>query len=611
MQVQDLKLVSSGTSWAVRPEQADGPLLELKTKALTAQSSADHTQASESTPMDPNDDYSHSVKPTETEGLELSTLEGTGSEAPVDVYLENTSLGSESILLDSQDGSPHIVKPTEAPVVELHTIDETKVEAPPEISSGNITPGSESILLDSKDDDPHSIKPAETNEVVPLLEATTPTASGAAAPMSVRRRRWRRRFRPRRRPPRATKRILALLCAVTILSFIVVGIYFIVRHLERPIEKKNLIPTGGNHPTMDCNTTEQNSSSSHPLTVSFRINSVNSLLEIHNQSWQGWLPACDTKWNSSLGKQMCRYMGHIEYLNWSVINVSEIESNYTQGFAEITDELDSDLENIWSHRTSCKSGSVIALKCSVCGEKHDFSMIVGGHEAAKGSWPWQATLYQNYKHTCGASILNQYWLITAAHCVYRSPLARYWRVYVGILDREVILFTGHPTFAVEKIIYSNSYNHETHDYDIALMKLTRPITFSNMVRAICLPRFNQQIVPGRKCWISGWGFASADAYDTENILKEASVPLISTERCNSSCMYNGALTPRMLCAGYREGKVDACQGDSGGPLVCEGMNAWHLIGVISWGLGCAEANHPGVYTKVSEFREWIYSVIEG
>lgn len=116
------------------------------------------------------------------------------------------------------------------------------------------------------------------------------------------------------------------------------------------------------------------------------------------------------------------------------------------------------------------------------------------------------------------------------------------------------------------------------------------------------------------------------------------MPLISTERCNSSCMYNGALTPRMLCAGYKEGKVDACQvraeqvqgfgcglidatcgmtepvdwlqGDSGGPLVCEGVSAWHLVGVVSWGLGCAEANHPGVYTKVSEFREWIYSVIE-
>lgn len=598
----DLNLESTGTSRPVRTEHADVPLLELNiTEALSAQSSEDPTHRSNSASMDSHDDSSSSVKPTEIQGLELSTLEGAGSVAPGDVHLENPTVGSESILLGLKDSSPHSVKPTDTPAVELHAIN---VETAPGISSGNITHGPESILLD----DPSSIKPAVANEVVPLLEATTSTMSPASVSTAERRRRWRRRFRPRRRPPRATKRILALLCAVTVLSIIVLGIYFTVRHLERPIEKKNLIPTGGNPPTTDCNATEQNSSNNDPLTVSFRINSENSLLELYNQS--GWLPACDTKWNSSLGKQMCKYMGHIEYLGWSVISVSEIERNYTQGFAEITDELDSNLENIWSHRTSCTSGNVIALKCSGCGEKHDFSMIIGGSEAAKGSWPWQVTLYMNYKHTCGASILTQYWLITAAHCVHRSPLARYWRVYVGIVDRELILFTSLPTYAVEKVIYSNSYNHETHDYDIALMKLTRPITFSNTVRAICLPRYNPQMIPGRKCWISGWGHASADAYDTENILKEASVPLISTERCNSSCMYNGALTPRMLCAGYREGKVDACQGDSGGPLVCEGVNTWHLIGVISWGLGCAEANHPGVYTKVSEFREWIYSVIE-
>ncbi|XP_072886133.1 transmembrane protease serine 5-like isoform X1 [Hemitrygon akajei] len=564
----DLNLESSGTSRPVEKQQEDVPLIELmKTDAPSAQSSADPSYSSESVPV------------------------------------------------HSKDESPQVANPTEIQELGLPTLEGTSLEAPPKTCSENSTQDSEPNLSDSKNDVVCTIKPNEPKEVeVPLLETTVsevlPVATSIGPSESVRRRRWRHRYRPRRRPPRATKKILAILCLVTILAMIAVGIYFIVRHLERPIEKKNLIPTGGNPPTTNCNATDREFSSTAPITVSFRVNSENLLLEIHNHSWQGWLPVCGTKWNSSLGELMCRYMGHIKYLSSNVVSVSEIERNYAQGFAEITNGQDSNLENIWGYRTNCTSGKVVKLKCSACGERHDFSMIVGGQDATLGSWPWQVTLYYNYQHTCGGSILDEYWLITAAHCVHRLSIAHNWRVYAGIVDRQIILFTSIPTYVVDKIIYHNDYNDDTHDYDIALMKLRKPITFTDTVEAICLPKYNQQIMPGKKCWITGWGQTSADADVTENVLKEASVPLISTERCNSSCMYNGAITPRMLCAGYREGKADACQGDSGGPLVCEGISAWHLTGMVSWGIGCAKANHPGVYTKISELREWIYSVIE-
>ncbi|XP_078055149.1 transmembrane protease serine 5-like [Mustelus asterias] len=546
--------------------------------------------------MNLNVEPSGTVRPAEPQGEMIPLLEPAVSGASPTQFSEDANLTSEGA--ESQE-------------FRVPFLPVTRLEGSPQLCSESPTLGSELIAVDSKDD---SSQAEPQGQGAPLLDAPTSDVPPALSPLgpseSVRRRRWRKRLRPRRRPPRATKRILVLLCAVTIFSAIVVAIYFIVRHLERPIENKTSIPAGGNAPTTRCNETDVYINNTTSSTVSFRINSENSLLEIRHQSWQVWLPVCEEKWNTSLATLICRYMGHIKYQNFSVISISEIGSNYTQGFAEITGRQDKNFEKIWSYRASCASGKVIKLKCSDCGEKHDFFMIVGGKEAEMGSWPWQVTLYNNYKHVCGGSIIDHYWVITAAHCVHRSPHAYSWLVYAGILDRQLILFSGVTSYAVEKIIYSRNYNADTHDYDIALMKLKKPIEFSNTVRAVCLPVYNQQFTPGKECWISGWGHAKANAYQVENVLKEASVPLVSTERCNSSCMYNGAISPRMLCAGYKEGKVDACQGDSGGPLVCENVQAWHLTGVVSWGIGCAEANHPGVYTKVSEFLDWIYSVIE-
>ncbi|KAK2504671.1 hypothetical protein MC885_017902 [Smutsia gigantea] len=84
------------------------------------------------------------------------------------------------------------------------------------------------------------------------------------------------------------------------------------------------------------------------------------------------------------------------------------------------------------------------------------------------------------------------------------------------------------------------------------------------------------------------------------MLQDTVVPLLSTRLCNSPCVYHGALTPRMLWAGYLDGRADACQGDSGGPLVCLDGGTWRLGAVVSWGHSCAEPNHPSVYTKGAE-----------
>uniref|UniRef100_A0A4W4GFX6 Transmembrane serine protease 5 n=1 Tax=Electrophorus electricus TaxID=8005 RepID=A0A4W4GFX6_ELEEL len=242
-------------------------------------------------------------------------------------------------------------------------------------------------------------------------------------------------------------------------------------------------------------------------------------------------------------------------------------------------------------RGSCSTGRVIALKCFECGTRAKLSRIIGGVEAAPGSWPWQVSLYYNNRHTCGGAIITSQWVLTAAHCVHD------WAVYAGTVTHNPAKVAKQSVYAVEKIIYNKNYSHRSHDSDIALMKLRTPFNFSDTIRPVCLPQYDHEFPGGTECWISGWGYTHPDN-SKESIY--APVPLISTKKCNSSCMYNGEVTPRMLCAGYAEGKVDACQGDSGGPLVCQDDNVWRLVGIVSWGTGCAEPNHPGVYTKVAE-----------
>ncbi|XP_064424762.1 transmembrane protease serine 5-like [Latimeria chalumnae] len=257
------------------------------------------------------------------------------------------------------------------------------------------------------------------------------------------------------------------------------------------------------------------------------------------------------------------------------------------------------------------AGTAVGMWLLECGIRSKTARIIGGSDAMLGRWPWQVSLYHNSKHMCGGTIITHQWIITAAHCVYnyRLPEVSHWLVYAGMVTRSFVE-PDHIGYPVETIIYNQNYDDRSHDYDIALMKLKSPLNFTDIIRPVCLPGINQEFPGGTQCWISGWGYTRPDNFHIPDTLKEASVPLISTKKCNSSCMYDGEITPRMLCAGYPEGKTDACQGDSGGPLVCEDGNVWHLVGVVSWGTGCAEPNHPGVYTKVVELLHWIYEIIE-
>uniref|UniRef100_A0A8B9E9G3 Transmembrane serine protease 9 n=1 Tax=Anser cygnoides TaxID=8845 RepID=A0A8B9E9G3_ANSCY len=252
-----------------------------------------------------------------------------------------------------------------------------------------------------------------------------------------------------------------------------------------------------------------------------------------------------------------------------------------------------------SDEKGCDCGSRPAMQTA--------TRIVGGSEASRGEFPWQVSLRENNEHFCGAAILTEKWLVSAAHCFTEFQDPAMWAAYTGTTSISG-MDKGTVKMGIARIIPHPSYNTDTADYDVAVLELKRPVTFTKYIQPVCLPDAGHHFPTSKKCLISGWGYLKEDFLVKPEFLQKATVELLDQTLCSS--LYSHALTDRMLCAGYLEGKIDSCQGDSGGPLVCEEPSGkFFLAGIVSWGIGCAEARRPGVYTRVTKLRDWILDAI--
>ncbi|KAK4809558.1 LOW QUALITY PROTEIN: hypothetical protein QYF61_016990 [Mycteria americana] len=373
-----------------------------------------------------------------------------------------------------------------------------------------------------------------------------------------------------------------------------------------------------------------------------RVSRDRSILQVLNRNTGAWSCICHDHFSLVLAKAACEQMGYRSTPTFQAVKAGAgqplppREVTLSNGSLQMSEPgrkcLSGSVVSLFcsskchdavctlrARRPSCRSRSLFpaqphALCCGReslalaqalalpedCGESVRTPRVLGGSPAAIEAWPWQVSLQYRKEHICGGSIIGPSWVLTAAHCFKNNPIVQSWRVKAGS-----DLLSGAATLAVEKVFLAKVTPASPKDNDIALVKLRSPLHVSDSSKPICLPYFDEELVPGTSLRVIGWGYTQEHGKLSET-LQQAEVKLIDNESCNLAA-YHGEVTEKMLCAGLPQGGVDTCQGDSGGPLLYSGRH-WQVVGIVSWGQGCGNPSTPGVYTSVRAYLNWIYAV---
>lgn len=249
---------------------------------------------------------------------------------------------------------------------------------------------------------------------------------------------------------------------------------------------------------------------------------------------------------------------------------------------------------------ACSAASLSAQSTETAPGVND--LIVGGKPVNSISdVPWQAAivLHGTRSQFCGGSLVAPRWVLTAAHCV-DTPMVRKEAGRIDVVVGTLNFSTGGEQMTVSQIIVHPKWNPSTMNYDAALLRLTSDVSQGTPV---ALNADTTPVGDDVTIRVTGWGATSQGGPGTTTLMA-VEVPSVTNATCNAPSSYNGLVSDEMFCAGFPKGGKDACQGDSGGPADTRIFGTDTLVGIVSWGHGCAVAMKYGIYTRVAQIATW-------
>ncbi|GIX80962.1 proclotting enzyme [Caerostris extrusa] len=259
---------------------------------------------------------------------------------------------------------------------------------------------------------------------------------------------------------------------------------------------------------------------------------------------------------------------------------------------EIVDPVENSTDNIVTELKQPEDG---------CGLRTS-TRIVGGFMSVPHEWTWMVALLRRNRFFCGGVIINDWYILTAAHCV------------IGVKVKDLKVRLGEYNFheknehqediPVAEIKHHAMFVSMTFQHDIALLKLKRKIEYTNFISSICLPNQSSGNFSGVNATVVGWGTVDFGG-KVSPVLRQVTIPVWDNNECARTYRFE-RINEAFMCAGSPENGEDACQGDSGGPLMAvNDDNRWEVIGIVSWGRRCGDPTYPGVYTRITSYLDWI------
>ncbi|XP_065110988.2 coagulation factor VIIi [Paramisgurnus dabryanus] len=244
---------------------------------------------------------------------------------------------------------------------------------------------------------------------------------------------------------------------------------------------------------------------------------------------------------------------------------------------------------------------------------YSHKQFAGGFHCPRGHCPWQVLINYNGENLCGGALLEDRWVITAAHCVDKRDMKRM-KVITGDHDLDVSDGSEEVHNVTLKVIHEN-FDPISLDNDLALLQLSKKPKLSAYVVPVCLPTpqlAQSELTAVRFHTVSGWGKRTLGGNThpskglkapSSPILQRLAVPVLSPSECALKSGLN--ITANIFCAGYTEGSHESCRGNDGSPLVTQYHGTAFLTGIVTWGKGCNRLGYYSIYTKVSNFLKWI------